>query len=263
MIVQKKHLIARKLSNKFKEDLITTHPDLIRYPLEYESLKITIQEHFNIIIEEIPNLKIKKVKSILYKFNLDFPSKEYDDYLDLAGLMIAYDNVAFIFIEENDSEERKKFSLLHEVSHFLNEYYKIKLKSKDNQTIPLFDELTKPNSTIMVAKRCTKNDVFTQTYGSKENEISSDTNLRLLKKLRAEKNAKEENLKERVCDWFSAEVLMPIDLLKQLEIKWTNENYTLNDMIESIQKLFRVSKQAAKVRANELKLGNIDNQIFK
>jgi Zn-dependent peptidase ImmA (M78 family) len=255
MIIKKPHMIARKLADKFRLDLSQTHPEFLRYPLNYLQLKVAITEHLDILIEEIDDLQIKKIKYFLTKLNLPFPNEPYDDFLEVAGFMYAYDGGAVVFIEGMDNEERKKFSLLHELSHYLNEYYRIMLRTKDHGTLPLFTESNNPVS--MIAARCTKNDIFMQIYGREEKESQNVKNKQLVDQLLAKKQERQNQLREKVCDWFSAEMLMPIDILKDLERQWILKKLSFAEMVDQIQSEFGVSRLAAKVRAQEVQLGKV------
>jgi Zn-dependent peptidase ImmA (M78 family) len=255
MILQKRHIIAKRVGNKFKEDLKQSHSEFLNYPLEYLKLKIAISEFFNIVIEELPELTLDNIRKYLLKFNLELPREIGDDNLELAGFMYISDNASFMFIEENDIEERKKFSLLHETSHFMNEYYQIKLKSSEMHTISLFEKDIRSESNIIIAKRCSKNDVFGQIYGINQEKDKGIEKIVLVNKLIEEKEKRENVIKERICDWFAAEVLMPVEIIKKMEEKWILRKYPYEEMVNEIHSFFKVSRQAANVRATELQVG--------
>jgi Zn-dependent peptidase ImmA (M78 family) len=258
MILQKRHIIARKVADEFRGRLLLTHTELLEYPLQYVNLQIAICEHFGIIVDEMPNLSIRKIKAKLSSLNLPLEAESYDEYLQLAGFLYASDGAVIIFIEQMDSEERKKFTLAHEIAHFLNEYFKLRLKLKqaNQMTLPLFESGPRKSPTF-IAKRCTKNDVFSAIYGQAEPDFEVGSNPVSLVSLLAQKQMNQDSLREKICDWFAAEVLMPVDMLKRLEPQWIDQRMTLDAMSQAVQENFLVSFQAAQVRVKELKLGNI------
>jgi Zn-dependent peptidase ImmA (M78 family) len=260
MIPRKPHLIARRVGNTFREELQRTHSDLLAYPLQYRNLRIAVSEHFNMVIEELPNLRVESVRDFLARLQLQLPIEPCDNYLELAGFMYAYDDGAIIFIEQNDIEERKKFSLLHEVSHFLNEYFQIRLRTKNHGTLSLFVEKMANEDAIVVATRCTKNDIFTQIYGIVEKDFRDDNAISSIEHIKALRQKRQDQLKEKICDWFAAEVLMPIAMLEQLEKGWLQRGFSNLDMINEIRVSFEVSRIAAQVRAQELQLGVVPQQ---
>lgn len=262
MILGKKHIIARKVADEFRERLILTHAELLTYPLQYLNLQVAVTEHFKIIVDEIPEMSVRKIRAKLNSLGLGFPGEAYDEFLELAGFFYATDDTAFIYIEQNDSEERKKFSLSHEISHFLNEYFKIKLKKKDHDTLSLFEEES-GGLPIVVAKRCTKKDVFTPIYGKEEPDFAADVNKVSIEQLMIQREQHQNRLRERICDWFAAELLMPVDILKQQEPTWIKSGASLEKIVEEVQALFGVSYQAARVRVEELKLGtNVQQSLI-
>jgi Zn-dependent peptidase ImmA (M78 family) len=263
MILKKRHIIACKVADEFRDRMRMDHSELLKYPLKYLNFQVAVCEQFGIIIDEIPALSVRKVRSKLAMLGLQFDPEAYDDYLQLAGFLYASDGAVIIFIEQTDIEERKKFTLAHELSHFLNEFFKIQIKlNRRNQLIlPLF-EVDHLKSLSVIAKRCTKNDVFSLIYNSKEADFSASKKTASIESLIAQKQIRQDNLRERICDWFAAELLMPIHILKELERQWIAEGHSLDLMIENIQQFFEVSFHAAKVRAEELSLGVISQDTL-
>src|SRR5260221_8792857 len=157
MILQKRHIIARKVADEFRRSLNMSHRELLEYPLQYMNIQVAVCEYFGIIISEIPELSVQKVRAKLSTLGLRVNTQDYDDYLQLAGFLYASEGAVCIFIEQLDIEERKKFTLAHEIAHFLNEYFKlrVKLKRDDQLTLPLFEESPR-KSPLIIANRCTK-----------------------------------------------------------------------------------------------------------
>jgi ribonucleotide reductase beta subunit family protein with ferritin-like domain len=52
-------------------------------------------------------------------------------------------------------------------------------------------------------------------------------------------------------------MLMPIDILKDLERQWILKKLSFAEMVDQIQSEFGVSRLAAKVRAQEVQLGKV------
>ena len=242
------------MADEFRKRLLHTHAELLVYPLKYMNLQVALCEHFGIIVDEIENLAIRKIRTKLFSLGLHLPAEPFDDYLELAGFLYASDGTVIIFIEKNDIEERKKFSLAHETAHFLNEYFKLKAQRTNHTTLPLFEEKTS-ESHVVIAKRCTKNDVFGMLFGKKEPDFHVKNEKVSIESLLAYKQKRQDTLREKICDWFAAELLMPVDIVRQLESKWMAEGLTLDQMINGIQESFEVSFFAAQVRADELQLG--------
>jgi len=261
MILSTRHIIAQKVADEFRGQVARTHSDMVSYPLRYLNLQIALSEHFRVIVHEIPDMTVQKVVAELRSFGFRLSPESYDKYLNLAGLFYAAGDAVIIFIERRDSEERKKFTLSHEISHFLNEYFRMKLKRKGYGTLSLF-EPSQSGDHAVVAKRCSKRDVFSSVLGEPEPDFEPRDRGVSLDQLRISYERHQDRLKERICDWFAAELLMPVSVIKRHEHKWIEEGKSFSEIVESVRSLFEVSWQASRIRAEELQIGNIEESFL-
>jgi Zn-dependent peptidase ImmA (M78 family) len=65
---------------------------------------------------------------------------EYEDLRRMAGMLIRKDNRAFIVVNENDPDSRKRFTIAHEIAHlqlhkgelFLDHNYRVNFREGEN-----------------------------------------------------------------------------------------------------------------------------------
>ncbi|HEY0429482.1 MAG TPA: ImmA/IrrE family metallo-endopeptidase [Pyrinomonadaceae bacterium] len=85
------------------------------------TLERAIQFAFPITIIELPRLQLSQIESWFARRNTKYqfgcPSRA------VRGCLIAYGGKGFIFIDSTDSPDEQRFTLSHEISHFLIEYW--------------------------------------------------------------------------------------------------------------------------------------------
>jgi len=225
MILREKHIRAQEEANSFLDLLSAYDATLITYPLEYEKLKLAISERFDILIEEIHGLTVREVKDHLDRLGLPWPSESVEDDTELSGFFYSAEpNARFIFLDASDNEERKKFSLLHEVCHFLKECFWS--YHRDQQPV--------------IAMRCTSHDLVAKCNTTTSTDKVVDDH---------------GNFKEWVCNWFAAEVLMPVQDIADLEKSWKRKKMSKDQVADCIKSQFQVSRSAAGIRTIDLKIG--------
>ncbi|MFH0991640.1 MAG: ImmA/IrrE family metallo-endopeptidase [bacterium] len=254
---EQRHLITRDVVIWFLEHARITGENLASYPITFSSLCTMIGGTFQIAIQRIEGLEIDKVTATLKRLQLPFEEEVLDRYSALAGFLYAYHGGGIIFIEETDPEERRKFSLAHELGHFINDYYKpVHLKYENNNTIPLFQEEETAQSRQVVSARCTKRDIF----GADEPElaeINNKENEQLLIELRREQ---KEKFKEIKANFFAAELLLPMEDCKRIEHEY--EGASQGELTVALMKRFGVSRSAAIIRIEDLRLGVMEKRLF-
>ena len=227
------------------------------YPIAFNSLSARIRESFRIAIHSIPDLDIARIAATVQRLGLPFESTTLDRYSALAGFLYAYHGGGIIFIEETDPEERQKFSLAHELGHFINDYYRpVYLKYESSNTIPLFQAEQTVQVRQVVSARCTKRDIF----GGDEPEmveVKSPDTRSLLDSLQREHKEKYKEIKANL---FAAELLMPMEECRRIEHE--NPGAGQEELTAALMKRFGVSRAAAVVRVQELHLGVVEEGLW-
>jgi Zn-dependent peptidase ImmA (M78 family) len=254
---EQRHRITQEIVDWVRSNCFSPNGGLPRYPLSFDSLSTSIRESFRIAIHSIPELHIARIAATVQRLHLPFESTTLDRYSALAGFLYAYHGGGIIFIEANDREDRRKFSLAHELGHFINDYYRpVYLKYESSNTIPLFQEEQTVQVHQVVSARCTKRDIF----GGDEPEMlevkSPDTRT-LLDSLQREQ---KEKYKEIKANSFAAELLMPMEECKRVEHE--NPGASQEELTEALMKRFGVSRAAAVVRVQELHLGVVEEGLW-
>jgi len=250
MKTEKKHLVAQQVADLFRQKIQRTHSDLYGYPLSLSTLTTMISETYWIAVQPVANLDIHKVQTVIQRLGGSLETSVLDEYSALAGFLYAYRGSGVIFIEAMDTEERQKFSLAHELGHFVIEYYQpIHLKYGSSNTIPLFVEEQTRDMRQVVAARCTKRDI----YGDDEPHIVQpieEVVKRLLDELQRERKEKFNEIRANL---FAAEMLMPLEKCRQIERAYIGRDQ--EEIVHVVMRTFGVSRQAARYRVQELQLG--------
>lgn len=253
---EQKHRIAQKVVDTFRTKVIATHGDLFTYPLSLDALTVIVSETYPIALQEIERLDIRKVARTIAQLGGSIEISVLDEYMALAGFLYAHRGGGLIFVERGDSEERRKFTLAHELGHFINEYYEpVYLKYEASNTLPLFSEERTRQTQQVVAARCSPADI----YGPGEPMVrrAIDPSVKeLVQELQCEQKSRFNEIRANV---FAAELLMPMEECARLESRCMRERL---DPVRELMLRFGVSRQAATVRAQELHLCQREMELF-
>lgn len=141
MRYEQRHRVAQEVVDTFRSTVQQTHADLFCYPLALDALMVMVSETYPIAVHEIRGLDIDKISQAIKAFGGNLATSTLDRCMAFAGFLYAHRGGGVIFLERNDSEERRKFSLAHELGHFPDDYYRpVYLKYESSNTIPLFQE---------------------------------------------------------------------------------------------------------------------------
>jgi Zn-dependent peptidase ImmA (M78 family) len=256
MNIQQKHRIAEKVANAFRARVQKASADLLQYPVSFSALTIMMSETYPLAVHEIEALDIDKIAAAIRRRGGTFTATTLDRYTALAGFLYAHRGGGMIFIERGDSEERRKFSLAHELGHFLNEYYEpIYLKYEASNTVPLFAEEQTAAMQQVVAARCSERDIYGDGERIVKPSLEEETR-KLIETVRAENAARFNEVRANL---FAAEVLMPLEECRRLEQQCLAGRA---DIVEAVMQRFGVSRQAATYRVQELQLGQKELTLF-
>ncbi len=240
-------------------------PTVSGYPLSFDALSRAIRESFRLAIHPTPSMTIGDIAAVLHRLQLPIEPERLDGYSELAGFLYAYQGGGIIFIEETDTDERKKFSLAHELGHFINDYYRpIYLKYESSNTIPLFQDEVTAQLRQVISARCTKRDIF---RGDKPEFVanSSKENEQLLAELQREQKDQPDRspagkFMEIKANLFAAELLMP--MMECGRIEYENQGASQEDLTLAVMQRFGVSRSAAAIRVEELRLGVVEEGLM-
>lgn len=98
-------------ANEFRQENKSWPVDLIR--LIAFSLPLTVEEIPELNLSDIEHWLASRVRA--YRF----PCSNRQ----LHGCLIVDEGTGFVFIDSNDTDAEKRFTLAHEVAHFLNDYF--------------------------------------------------------------------------------------------------------------------------------------------
>jgi IrrE N-terminal-like domain len=74
-----------------------------------------------ITIEKVPNLRVSEIQVWLERYGIPY-ALPYSDR-SLYGCLIAYRGHGVVLLDENDPDDQSRFSLAHEIAHFLVDYH--------------------------------------------------------------------------------------------------------------------------------------------
>jgi len=72
------------------------------------------------VIIHIPALRIENIRAWLHDRNFDFHVPPFDKFLH--GFLLTHRGSGFIFVNGSDSEAERRFTLAHEIAHFICDY---------------------------------------------------------------------------------------------------------------------------------------------
>jgi Zn-dependent peptidase ImmA (M78 family) len=76
---------------------------------------------FDLTIEELPALSVRTVEAYLARRGITIRSREKDR--PLRGCLVAQNGAGCIFVDAHDEAAERRYSLAHELGHFLAEYW--------------------------------------------------------------------------------------------------------------------------------------------
>jgi Zn-dependent peptidase ImmA (M78 family) len=257
MKYEQRHRIAQKVVETFRSRAGNTHADLLTYPLSLDALTVVISETYPIAVHQMEGLDIRKVARAVEQLGGSIETNVLDQYVALAGFLYAHRGGGLIFIERGDTEERRKFTLAHELGHFINEYYEpVYLKYEASNTLPLFSEDRTEQTQQVVAARCSPADI----HGEAEPIIRGTVDMsvrELVERLHREQRSRFSEIRANL---FAAELLMPMEECARVEHE--NEGASVGELIAALIKRFGVSRSAAAIRVEELRLGIMEERLL-
>ena len=187
-------------------------------------------ERLDVQSDEINDLSTRAVAGYFQEWGKD-ASELKSDGTPLAGYMLHWGGVTFVFAEKGDLVVRRRFSIGHEIGHVRLHLPAI-----------LHDDA---NSTVAIVEFAGANEDAHDlgTDGIAERRSSSGVYLRL----------PDLETMEREANWFSAELLMPADVVRELhetEFKSLHEA----DRVRRMAGEFLVSNQSMQYRLEKLGL---------
>ena len=87
------------------------------FPRDVELAALSLPIH----IEQIKDLTLTKIDAWLYR-HLNWPPNVVVDDRQLRGCLVAHRGRAFIFVEASETDEQRRFTLSHELAHFIGHY---------------------------------------------------------------------------------------------------------------------------------------------
>lgn len=110
------------------------------------SLRAAVHRVLPLRVRALPNLRLSTVQERLHRDGIDLP---VDDVLDcpLRACLAACRGNGFIFIDAEDAEDEQRFSLAHELAHYLRDYWRPRqkaLKTLGPTVLEVFDGLRPP-----------------------------------------------------------------------------------------------------------------------
>lgn len=256
MRYDQKHRIAQKVVDTFRTRVMATHADLFAYPLTLDALTVMVSETYPLAVQEIERMDIHKVARTIAQLGGSIEVSVLDEYMALAGFLYAHRGGGVIFIEQSDIEERRKFTLAHELGHFINEYYEpVFLKYEASNTLPLFSEDRTQQTQQVVAARCSPADIHGEDEPMTQQGVDPSVK-ELVERLRREQKTRFNEIRANL---FAAELLMPVEECARLESRCMREGL---DPVRELMRRFGVSRQAADVRVQELHLCRREMEPF-
>jgi|SRR5215213_630669 len=97
-------------------------------------------------LTKLPHLKLQTIESWLGRrgasFSFNCRSRA------VRGCLVAYGGQGFIFIDETDSEDERRFTIAHEIGHFLIDYLLVRetaISKFGDRIVEVFDGLRQPS----------------------------------------------------------------------------------------------------------------------
>ena len=113
-----------KMKSPTKNELLKIARDFwFSTPVKYSipcDLAYAAQSILPINITSLPNLALEPVQRWFESHNISFPIKH--NGRSLCACLVAYEGMGMIFLDGTDSEPERRFSLAHELAHFILEY---------------------------------------------------------------------------------------------------------------------------------------------
>jgi hypothetical protein len=97
-------------------------------------------------VVDLPRLELAAVRSWLWRQGIDAPWAGLDR--PLRGCLVARGGGAIVFLERDDDEAERRFSLAHEVAHFLRDYRQPReeaVRRLGERVLEVFDGLRPPD----------------------------------------------------------------------------------------------------------------------
>lgn len=85
------------------------------------SLEESVLWALPLVVEKIPRLRVTDVEDWLKQNNIPLPPQSLDRLLH--GCLVAHKGHGWVFLDETDSEAQRRFSLAHEIAHFLIDHW--------------------------------------------------------------------------------------------------------------------------------------------
>jgi hypothetical protein len=99
-------------------------------PVEYTppcDLSHAAQLIFPINITSFPKLALTPVKAWFESRNIPLPIQQ--DCRKLCACLVAYEGMGMVFLDGTDPEDERRFSLAHELAHFILDYHLVRLEA--------------------------------------------------------------------------------------------------------------------------------------
>lgn len=106
------------------ENFWTNVGELKSFPRSLESSVVWV---LPLVIRKIPELRLQYIATWLKQNQMPFSIAGSTNRLH--GCLVAYRGNGYIFLDEADSQNEKRFSLAHEVAHFILDYQKPRQKA--------------------------------------------------------------------------------------------------------------------------------------
>ena len=99
-------------------------------PVDYTppcDLAHAAQSIFPVNITSLPNLALEPIRIWFKSRNIHLPLRHGGR--KLCACLVAYEGMGMLFLDGTDSESERRFSLAHELAHFILEYHLVRLEA--------------------------------------------------------------------------------------------------------------------------------------